>query len=205
MQALLDLSWFEFIEETIQFCFGLICHQDRSILFNIAGSSLPLCPRCIGMQLGFTALIIFHALFNFKLPRMRNRTSQILISSAICLAGIHWIAGQLGLLEMESIFRLITGFITGAAVSFFLYSYRYGSHVITLRINVQKRKLLLQSLVIITVGLTTSFISNYSLLLFFLSLSVFINISTIVKTLILLLIRFQSSNFISTKKLNVIK
>ena len=205
MQALLDLSWLWFIEETIQFCFGLICHQDRSILFNIDGRTLPLCPRCIGMHLGFTAILIFYTLYNFKLPRMRNRTSQILISSAICLAGIHWIAGQLDLLEMDSISRLITGFITGGAVSLFLYSYRYETRFNTHRINVQKWKLLLQSLVIIMVGLTTAFISNFFLLLLFLSLSVVINISTIVKTLILLLKRLQLNNFLSIKNIKVIK
>ncbi len=201
MQALLDLSWLWFIEETIQFCFGLICHQDRSILFNIDGRTLPLCPRCIGMHLGFTAILIFYTLYNFKLPRMRNRTSQILTSSAICFAGIHWLAGQLNLLEMDSISRLMTGFITGAAVSLFLYSYRYETRFNTHRINVQKGKLLLQSLVVITGGIITAFISNHSLLIFFLSLSVVINISIIVKTLILLLKRFQPNNFISIKNL----
>ncbi len=205
MQVLLDLSWFEFIEGTIKFCFGLICHQDRSILFHIDGNPIPLCPRCIGMHLGFTALIIFYTLSNFKPPRLGNRTSQILLSSAICFAGIHWLLGQLGLLEMDSISRLTTGFITGVAVSLLLYSYRYETNIITHRINVQKRILLIQGLVIITVGIISAFISNYSLILFFLSLSLAININSIINTLILLLKRFQQNNFISTKKLKVMK
>ena len=203
--CILGFGEFYFSQNLFEIFFGLICHQDRSILFNIDGRTLPLCPRCIGMHLGFTAIIIFYTLSNFKPSGIRNSTSQILISSAICFAGIHWLAGQLNLLEMDSISRLMTGFITGAAVSLFLYSYRYETRFNTHRINVQKGKLLLQSLVVITGGIITAFISNYSLLIFFLSLSVVINISTIVKTLILLLKRFQSNNFISIKNLKVIK
>jgi uncharacterized membrane protein len=205
MQVILDLSWIEFLSKTIQFCFGLICHQDSSILFHIDGNPLPLCPRCIGMHLGFTALLIFYTLSNFKPLQIKNRTVQVLIYLAVCFAGLHWTAGQLDLLQMDSISRLITGFITGAAVSLFLYSYRYQTLSISHRIYVQKRISLIRSLVIITAGIITAFISIYSLILFVLSLSVAINIDSIINTLILLLKRFQLNKFISTKELKVIK
>jgi len=205
MQVILDLSWIEFLSKTIQFCFSLICHQDSSILFHIDGNPLPLCPRCIGMHLGFTALLIFYTFSNVKPLQIKNRTLQVFLYLAICFAGLHWTAGRLDLLKMDSILSLITGFITGAAVSLFLYSYRYQILSTTHRIHVQKRISLIRSLVIITAGIITAFISNYSLILFVLSLSAAININSIINTLILLLKRFQLNNFISAKKLKVIK
>ena len=51
--------------------FGLVCHQIPSILIDIGGRDVALCPRCIGLHVGFFASFILLFIRNRFQTRLR--------------------------------------------------------------------------------------------------------------------------------------
>lgn len=98
------------VNELIQFIFGLICHQDQSVLLRINNEFIPLCPRCIGLHSGFFISLFFLILFNIKSINTQKNYQLIILLIVISTAAIHWFLVKINLLVLDS---LITGLISG--------------------------------------------------------------------------------------------
>lgn len=101
------------VNELMQFIFGLICHQDQSVLLRINNEFIPLCPRCIGLHSGFFISLFFLILFNIKSINTQKNYQLIILLIVISTAAIHWFLVKINLLEQDSTLRLITGLISG--------------------------------------------------------------------------------------------
>jgi uncharacterized membrane protein len=205
VHLLLDYNLIEILEETIRFCFGLICHQNESLLFKVDGKIFPLCPRCAGMHIGFAGLLFLITMLPQIHIIIKNKFSQVLIISAICIAGIHWLVGQSGFIETDSFSRFVTGIISGTAVSLFLYFYRTAYRV---KQRNSPTKILKINLIIILV-LLFAVISilivtmNFVLLSSLLFLIALFNVFTIANTIKVFINLILLKDFSSTKPYEV--
>ena len=83
------------------------CHQLPERSFFIKGYQFPVCARCTGVLIEYSACLICHFLFGTKLT--------------VCLAGClvmfaDWYIQYLGIKESTNIRRLITGIMGGYGV-----------------------------------------------------------------------------------------
>lgn len=108
------------VNELMQFIFGLICHQDQSVLLRINNEFIPLCPRCIGLHAGFFLSLFIIILFNIKKIKLQNNYLLVLILFIISTTAIHWFLLKINFLAQDSTSRIITGFITGAGFAFLI-------------------------------------------------------------------------------------
>lgn len=97
----------------IKSVFGLICHQDESILLSINQTYFPLCPRCIGLHTGFFITLFSFVVYYTKQIKLKSTSARIFVILTISAAAIHWLSGKLGIIEQDSISRLITGLLSG--------------------------------------------------------------------------------------------
>ena len=106
------------MEKLIETFFSFICHQDKDILISIYDEFIPLCPRCIGLQVGFfISPIIFF--FN-RCQNPKIRFTLIILTS---LAGLHWLLGGQEIVTPDSLSRFITGFFSGSGFGILLISF----------------------------------------------------------------------------------
>ena len=107
--------------------FGFLCHQDPGILMTVAGKEILLCPRCMGLHLGFSSSFILMALTTSSRVRIIGRATQLVFAMAIGSMAIDWgLGGCLGLYAPTHLSRLATGLATGSALSVLVISYRRG-------------------------------------------------------------------------------
>lgn len=109
---ILNILIFPF-DEFIKFVLGLICHQDESILLSINQNYFPLCPRCIGLHIGFFISLFLFVVYYTKQIKLKSTSARIFVILTINAAAIHWLSGRLGIIEQDSILRLITGLLSG--------------------------------------------------------------------------------------------
>jgi len=107
--------------------FGCFCHQDPTTLMAVGGELVHLCPRCIGLHLGFT-LAFAAGLIRFRRGLILSRTRpRFVLVLAVASLGFDWgVGGHLGLYEPTDLSRLITGLACGSALALFLTAYRTG-------------------------------------------------------------------------------
>ena len=96
--------------------FGLICHQDVSRSFTIAGCVLPLCQRCTGLYLGLGIGLLIQLLSGSHKKGLPPR--GILYTAIACLLimpvfGFH-------LLDPGPAWRFWSGLIYGNAIAYLL-------------------------------------------------------------------------------------
>lgn len=103
--------------------FSFICHQDPTILARIEGEAVPLCPRCIGLHLGFFLAWFILLMTMSKRFKPENTISHMLLLAALGTLGLEWGLAHLGLITSTFYSRLITGLAGGAAfgILFVLY------------------------------------------------------------------------------------
>jgi uncharacterized membrane protein len=113
------------LEKVTKFIFGLICHQDPSVLMQVNGKDIYLCPRCIGLHLGFLISFVIMALSFKERIRIADMKSRIMLAVAIGSIGLDWGLGSyFGLYTPTHISRLITGLACGSALSVLFIYYR---------------------------------------------------------------------------------
>ena len=110
----------ELPDEIIRYLLGFICHQDKEILISVWGNRLPVCPRCIGLHLGFFLTLIYPAAVRSCLTPRRFVT----LAAVVSIAGIHWLLGVLNLIDPGPLPRLLTGLSSGIAFGILLNSIR---------------------------------------------------------------------------------
>jgi uncharacterized membrane protein len=168
------------LEKTIYYLLGFICHQDKSILLGIGENFIPLCPRCLGLHSGFfIALIVIKLLF--QKPINLNRPKNILvITFSISLAGIHWLLGFLGIMEMDLTSRILTGLVSGAGFSILLNSLKYKYLQTVFKIPIRNKNILVYLTVLLV---CICLLSNYDSLIFIILVLVTSNIISIIHSI----------------------
>jgi hypothetical protein len=113
-----------FIEKFSAGIFAMICHQQSALLLLEDDRPILLCPRCIGLEMGF-CFAFFVSLIVLRQYRLilNTRTVGLLIS----LTGImlfDFLGGWIGFSNPSEYSRLITGSCCGAALGFLANRYR---------------------------------------------------------------------------------
>lgn len=107
--------------------FRLICHQDPSTLLWVGGEPIPLCPRCIGLHVGFFAAMVFLILAGWRRARAGSRAWRWAALLAFGALVLDWGAGQVGLRSPTMASRLLTGAACGASLAPAALAYAFGS------------------------------------------------------------------------------
>ncbi len=97
--------------------FGLMCHQDPSLLLHIEGQAFPLCPRCVGLQIGFFVTCAALWLIIRREPIRLSSTAKLILVFALGALAVDWGLGQLGILDPTLVTRLVTGLLGGSALA----------------------------------------------------------------------------------------
>jgi uncharacterized membrane protein len=160
------------LEQVSQILFGAICHQDPSALLIVDGRALLLCPRCMGLHLGF--LFTFVLLFICARGRTRPTRPTILlvITPAVASMCIDWfVGGKLGLFAPTSVSRLVTGLACGSGLAMLLVAYRGDSRrlaearVVGLSVSRAALIAIISSSVGVALALTGSWVTITSILI----------------------------------------
>mgnify|MGYP006300463745 CR=1 FL=1 len=95
--------------------FSMLCHQDPSRSYHIAGVCLPVCTRCTGLYIGFLAA---WTLWGLVPQERRDRPVSNLVLFAgiapLCMDGLLNLAG---IINSHDHFRFITGLVFGAVAA----------------------------------------------------------------------------------------
>lgn len=115
----------EVLETISGLIFGLMCHQDPSVLMEVGGRAVLLCPRCIGLHLGFLSSFVLLSLPRGTRIVVRDTVTKLLLAMAIGSMAIDWGMGSFwGLFAPTTLSRLVTGLATGSALSVIVAAYR---------------------------------------------------------------------------------
>jgi len=178
------------IEKIAGMIFGLICHQDSTILMSVDGRKILLCPRCMGLHLGFISSFLLLTLWTSDRTKLISKSSLFILAIAIGSMAIDWgVGGYLGLFAPTTFSRLATGLASGSALSALLISYRRG---MLMRFDVPGlyfNSVHIASLVCFSVffGIITVTLSSWIVLTTILLLTVITNITIVVHTLIMII------------------
>jgi uncharacterized membrane protein len=111
--------------EASRILFGCLCHQDPSILLTIDGQLVYLCPRCIGLHLGFIAAFMAASVWFRRGLVLSRRGTRLLLLLAVASLAFDWgVGGRLGLYTPTTYSRLLTGLACGSALAVLLVAYR---------------------------------------------------------------------------------
>jgi len=111
--------------EASRVLFGYFCHQDPSILLAIDGQLVCLCPRCIGLHLGFITAFIAASIWLRRGLVLSRMGTRLLLLLAVASLAFDWgIGGHLGLYVPTAHSRLLTGLACGSALAVLLVAYR---------------------------------------------------------------------------------
>jgi uncharacterized membrane protein len=153
----------EIVEYVSNAVFGVICHQDSSVLIHAGGQNIMLCPRCSGLHAGFFCCV----LCTFTICKGRIRLSglfpKIFCASAIAILFFEWLSAQLNITHSTTESRYITGLLAGCAFgllvmayrSYFLYSNNKNPNSSTLSVII---------LITLITGLVFSQLTNWNLI-----------------------------------------
>jgi uncharacterized membrane protein len=181
------------LEKIIYQLLGFICHQDKSILIVVSGDFIPLCSRCLGLHIGFFLTLVF---LNRIIQRNVNLDKPInlfVIIFLISIAGIHWIFGALDLMEMNSLSRFITGFISGSGLYVFLYSLKYKAPKPKLSFS-NRDKIIISCLLMVL--LYSGSINSYEILLPAILILVVFNVSSVINSLLSIIIKNNRHHYL---------
>jgi uncharacterized membrane protein len=153
---------------------------------NIDGREVLLCPRCIGLHLGFLFSYIVIAFKTGSRIIVVERSTKVILALAIGSMAVDWgIGGYLGLFRPTSFSRLATGLATGSALSVLVISYRQGMVCILKDSIINLTGFQMVCLICFSFCVTVAvvFLSSWSFLSSILLLSVIANASLAIHTI----------------------
>lgn len=106
--------------------FGLICHQDHSILLNVDGDFIPLCPRCMGLHLGFIISVIILMISIKNRIKISGSLSFIILITGLGLIVMEWAFAQFSTYQSTILSRLLTGLVAGSIFGLLFTLYKNG-------------------------------------------------------------------------------
>jgi uncharacterized membrane protein len=181
------------LEKIIYQLLGFICHQDKSILIATSENLIPLCPRCLGLHIGFFLTLVF---LNRIIQRRVNLDKPgilFVIIFLIGVAGIHWILGALDIMEMNTLSRFITGFVSGSGLYVFLYSFKYESPKPELSFS-NRVKIIISCLLMVLLYSGSN--NSYELLLPAVLILVVFNVSSIINSLLSIIVKNNRHHYL---------
>ena len=92
--------------------FAPVCHQIPGRSPHLAGVSLAICDRCLGIYLGFLGGGL-GVPFSWAWRRTLLRRAFVLLAGAGAVAGVDWIGPFVGLWANTPVTRLLTGGLFG--------------------------------------------------------------------------------------------
>lgn len=191
------------LEEASRILFGCFCHQDPSILLTIEGELVCLCPRCIGLHLGFiTAFIAASTWFRRGLVLSRVGTRLLLLLAVASLAFDWGIGGHLGLYVPTAHSRLLTGLACGSALAVLLVAYRSSLWTISITAARSAAPLAVAGVMLpsLAVGSLAVALSGWTLLTSLCAVGVLANVILVLETAVRMLrVRLRSARSVQMK------
>lgn len=123
-QILLSAAINQILESIAGNFFSLFCHQDQSILIQIEGKDILLCPRCCGLQLGFFISLVYFSLEHKKRVNFSGLFPILICVSGLIIIFIEWLFAQHSVIPSTDFSRLTTGLIAGAIFGVLALQYR---------------------------------------------------------------------------------
>ena len=190
-----EMDIIESIDFMIHKMLGLICHQDPSIILYVQGHSMPLCPRCTGMHIGFFLGIVSIWLFRDSVWQRLARINTIMVFIPVSIMGMEWFLSNCNLISSNTTSRLLTGFLGGLGICVFLIIYQ-NRHSLQITAILNKKIVLLISpgLLILILALSIQYQNYWFYLNLFLVYIVLFNL-LVIGTTIILRIRLMIRNF----------
>lgn len=106
------------LSEILYGVYHQVCHQFDARSFHISGEPLAVCVRCVSIYVAFLIGVLFYpVLAQIPLPRIPPRS--ILIGAAIPLF-LDVAAGILGVYEVSTLTRVLTGSFFGIVAPFYV-------------------------------------------------------------------------------------
>jgi uncharacterized membrane protein len=111
--------------EASRILFGCFCHQDPTTLMTVGGELVHLCPRCMGLHLGFTFAFLAGCV-RFRRGLVLSRTGpRLILALSVGSLAFDWaVGGHLGLYGPNAVSRLLTGLACGSSLALLLIAYR---------------------------------------------------------------------------------
>ena len=104
--------------------FSHICHQDHSILINTEEGIIPLCPRCIGLHIGFIISYIVLRIAIGSQIKISRKLLSVFLFIGLGMMSLEWILAHYSILQSSLLSRLLTGLIAGSNFGLLLVLYR---------------------------------------------------------------------------------
>lgn len=111
-------GFFEVLSDYMYIAFSPICHQEEARSFTLSGLPLGVCSRCTMIYAGMAAGVIAYP-FSRRLSNV-NPPSLLFLLIPACLLFADVLFDSTGVFRNTFLTRSVTGFIIGAALSFFL-------------------------------------------------------------------------------------
>lgn len=154
--------------------FGLICHQNSTILVEASGQSIMLCPRCSGLHTGFFCCVLLSFVINKGIIRLSSLTSKIFCVLSITILVCEWLLAQFNIIQSTPESRYITGLLAGCAFGLMAMAYRY-LYLYNKKSNNSRPFVII--LITLISGLGFSQLTNWNLITLLLLVMVIINLT----------------------------
>jgi uncharacterized membrane protein len=106
--------------------FSLICHQDQSTLLCIDGDFIPLCPRCMGLHMGFIISAIALMVSVKNRIKISGSLSFIILTTGLGLMVMEWTFAKFTIYQSTILSRLLTGLVAGSIFGLLFTIYKKG-------------------------------------------------------------------------------
>ena len=183
-------AWEAILEEISRTIFGLICHQDPSILMKIGGKEILLCPRCAGLHMGFLYSFVATILLTRKRIRIVEMPTKLILIIALGSIAVDWgVGGYLKLFTPTSLSRFLTGLAGGSALGILVTSYRRGMTLPLSNLTINLNGLHVVGLICLSffIGIVVVALNSWALISLVLLLSVSTNALIAIHTMALFL------------------
>lgn len=179
-----------FLESISAKYFGLFCHQDSSILFQINGDVIPLCPRCIGLHLGFIISILVLTVAKQGYLKIFGKYLILFIIGGLGLMALEWTFAHLSIIHSTHISRLLTGLITGFVLGILLWLYKNEyTRPFSFRLKTKNRSKITSIITLLVFScLILIFLNVWIFIMITLLISVSVNLFIIIHTIIMRLL-----------------
>ncbi len=95
--------------------FGLTCHQDTSILIELNGRTLMLCPRCSGLHIGFMLAWLCNWFPGGEKTGLKGSFTKWFAILSISFLFVEWLLAQNQVITSSTESRYLSGLFAGAA------------------------------------------------------------------------------------------
>lgn len=174
----------EIVEFASTVVFGVICHQNPSLLLEVSGQKIMLCPRCSGLHTGFFCCVWLVFILKRGNIKLTSLFSLIFCASAITIVFLEWLMAQLGISQSTVESRYITGLMAGCAFGLLLMAYRT-YYLYAHQATTKNKHYIVIILLSILTGLALSQLNNRTIISLLLLIAVIVNLFIIAHSILI--------------------